>query len=150
MHDIGKIGIPDGILLKPEKLDANEWEIMKTHTVMGSEIIGDHPSPLLQLSRIIAVTHHEKWDGTGYPYGLAAEEIPLEGRIVAVADVFDALTSYRPYKKEWSVEDAMQLIDEESGRHFEPLLVSLLHEVLPEVVEIKKKYAEADLSMNSM
>ena len=128
MHDIGKIGIPDGILLKPEKLDANEWEIMKSHTVIGAEIIGDHPSPLLQLSSTIALRHHEKWDGTGYPYGLAEEDIALEGRIVAIADVFDALTSNRPYKKEWSVEDAMLLIDRESGKHFDPSLVSLFHE----------------------
>ncbi len=142
MHDIGKIGIPDRILRKPGKLDAEEWEVMKTHTLMGAEIIGDHPSPLLQLSSTIAVTHHEKWDGSGYPYGLAEEDIALEGRIVAIADVFDALTSQRPYKKAWSVEDAVQLIDRESGSHFDPSLVSLFHEVLPEVVQIKEKYAE--------
>ena len=142
MHDIGKIGIPDKILRKPGKLDAEEWEIMKTHTLMGAEIIGDHPSPLLQLSSTIAVTHHEKWDGTGYPHGLAEEDIALEGRIVAIADVFDALTSHRPYKKEWPVEEALDLIDRESGRHFDPTLVHLLHEVLPEVLEIKKQHAE--------
>ena len=142
MHDIGKIGIPDKILRKPGKLDAEEWEIMKTHTLMGAEIIGDHPSPLLQLSSTIAVTHHEKWDGTGYPHGLAEEDIALEGRIVAIADVFDALTSHRPYKKEWPVEEALDLIDRESGRHFDHTLVHLLHEVLPEVLEIKKQHAE--------
>ena len=142
MHDIGKIVIPDKILRKPGKLDAEEWEIMKTHTLMGAEIIGDHPSPLLQLSSTIAVTHHEKWDGTGYPHGLAEEDIALEGRIVAIADVFDALTSHRPYKKEWPVEEALDLIDRESGRHFDPSLVHLLHEVLPEVLEIKKQNAE--------
>jgi putative two-component system response regulator len=110
---------------------------------MGAEIIGDHPSPLLQLSSKIAVTHHEKWDGSGYPNGLAEEDIALEGRIVAIADVFDALTSQkRPYKKAWSVEDAVQLIDRESGSHFDPSLVSLFHEVLPEVVLIKEKYEE--------
>ena len=94
------------------------------------------------MSRIIALTHHEKWDGSGYPDGMAGEEIPLEGRIVAVADVFDALTSERPYKHAWSVEKAMQYIDNESGRHFDPLLVQLFHEVLDDAIDIKEKYAD--------
>ena len=146
MHDIGKIGIPDNILLKADKLDHNEWEIMQQHADIGTEIIGDHPSPLLQLSRIIALTHHEKWDGTGYPNGLSGEDIPLEGRIVAIADVFDALSSKRPYKSAWTVKNAVQHIDDNSGSHFDPSLVLLFHEVLPEILDIREEYAEADLS----
>ena len=142
MHDIGKIGIPDNILLKPGKLDGDEWNIMKQHAEIGADIIGDHPSPLLQLSRVIAATHHEKWDGSGYPNGLAGKAISLEGRIVAIADVFDALTSERPYKKAWEVKDAVQLIDDNSGSHFDPSLVPLFHEVLPEILAIKEQYAE--------
>ena len=142
MHDIGKIGIPDKILLKPGKLDGDEWNMMKQHAEIGADIIGDHPSPLLQLSRVIAATHHEKWDGSGYPNGLAGEAISLEGRIVAIADVFDALTSERPYKKAWQVKDAVQLIDDNSGSHFDPSLVPLFHEVLPEILAIKEQYAE--------
>ena len=142
MHDIGKIGIPDNILLKPGKLDAAEWKVMKKHAEIGADIIGDHPSPLLKLSRLIAATHHEKWDGSGYPKGLVGEAISLEGRIVAIADVFDALTSERPYKKAWDVKDAVQLIDDNSGSHFDPALVALFHEVLPAILVIKEKYAE--------
>lgn len=147
MHDVGKIGIPDNILLKPGKLNAEEWEIMKKHTVFGAEIIGDHPSPLLQMSYRIALTHHEKWDGSGYPKGLAGEEIPLEGRIVAVADVFDALTTVRPYKRAWSVADAVKLINDTSGSHFDPALVELFNEALPGILEIKDQYAEQSLDV---
>ena len=143
MHDIGKIGIPDRILLKPGKLDADEWQVMKQHAAIGADIIGENPSPLLKLSRVIAATHHEKWDGSGYPKGLEGEAIPLEGRIVAIADVFDALTTERPYKKAWAVKDAVQLIDDHSGSHFDPSLVSVFHEVLPEILAIKERYAEA-------
>ena len=142
MHDIGKIGIPDSVLLKPGKLDADEWELMKKHVEFGVEIIGNHPSPLLQMSRTIVLAHHEKWDGSGYPGGLAGDEIPLEGRIVALADVFDALTSERPYKKAWSVEDAVKWIDDNAGRHLDPALVALFHEVMPQVLDVKERYAE--------
>ena len=99
MHDVGKIGIPDAILRKPGKLDADEWQVMQTHAAIGGRIIGQHSSGLLKMAHDIAVSHHEKWDGSGYPAGLAGTDIPLEGRIVAIADVFDALTSERPYKK---------------------------------------------------
>lgn len=142
MHDIGKIGIPDNVLLKPGKLDAEEWEIMMRHTSYGAEIIGDHDSPLLAMSRRIAMSHHEKWDGSGYPEGLAGDDIPLEARIVAIADVFDALTSERPYKQAWSVEKAVSVIQEDSGSHFDPNLVPVFVDVLPQVLEIKETYAE--------
>jgi len=143
MHDVGKIGIPDNILRKPGKLDAEEWNKMQTHAEIGAQIIGDHTAPLLKLSRIIALSHHEKWDGSGYPYGIAGEDIALEGRIVAIADVFDALTSERPYKKAWTVEDAVQLIEENSGSHFDPSLVPLFLNVLPGIKEIKERCSEA-------
>lgn len=142
MHDVGKIGIPDHILLKPGKLDADEWEMMKKHSEFGAEIIGEDPSQLLQMSKQIALTHHEKWDGSGYPKRMKGEEIPLEGRIVAIADVFDALTSERPYKKAWPVEDAVKLIDDNSGSHFDPSLVPLFHQVLPQILDIKEQYAD--------
>jgi putative two-component system response regulator len=149
MHDVGKIGIPDKVLLKPGKLDEGEWELMKRHSEFGAKIIGNHASPLLQMSRTIALTHHEKWDGSGYPQGLAGKEIPLEGRIVAIADVFDALTSERPYKKAWSVEDAVTLIDDNSGSHFDPSLVLLFHEVLPEILGFKEKYADESARLSN-
>ncbi|MBF0588856.1 MAG: two-component system response regulator [Magnetococcales bacterium] len=142
MHDIGKIGIPDNVLLKPGKLDDQEWAVMRKHPAYGAAIIGEHDSELMQLSALIALTHHEKWNGSGYPKGLKEEEIPLAGRIVAIADVFDALTSERPYKKAWSVERAVSIIDEESGTHFDPKLTPVFHEVLPEVLEIKERFAE--------
>ncbi len=142
MHDIGKIGIPDQILLKPGKLDANEWAIMKKHTVYGAEILGEDPSPVLQMSRSIALTHHEKWDGSGYPYGLSGEQIPVEGRITAISDVFDALISSRPYKKGWSEDDAIDYINEYSGVHFDPHLVQLFNQLLPEIRAIKAQYLD--------
>ncbi len=142
MHDIGKIGIPDAILLKTEKLDDEEWNIMKKHPEFGEKIIGDHPSDLLQMAKEIALGHHEKWDGSGYPSGLAGEQIQLSARIVALADVFDALTTVRPYKPAWTVEEAVQYIDHHSGTHFDPDLVPLFHVALPEILEIKETYAE--------
>jgi putative two-component system response regulator len=141
-HDIGKIGIPDNILLKPAKLNAEEWEVMKSHTEIGAEILSGSEWDLLGAAERIALTHHEKWDGSGYPKGLRGEDIPLEGRIVALCDVFDALTSERSYKDVWSVEDAMVFIEENSGTHFDPELVVLFKKILPEMIEIKEKYAE--------
>lgn len=139
MHDVGKIGIPDRILLKPGKLDKEEWEIMKTHTTIGAKIIGHHSSDILTLARQVALTHHEKWDGTGYPNGLAGEAIPLHGRIVMLADVFDALTSDRPYKKAWSDAAAIQEINDMSGQHFDPQLVRVFMKVFPEILAVKKQ-----------
>lgn len=124
MHDVGKIGIPDSILQKKGPLTAAEWVIMKRHPEIGAQIIGEDDSELLKFARIIALTHHEKWDGSGYPRGLAGEEIPYEGRIVALADVFDALTSKRPYKAAWPMEKALDHIREEAGTHFDPTLVT--------------------------
>ncbi|VAX31559.1 Response regulator [hydrothermal vent metagenome] len=142
MHDLGKVGIPDRILLKPGKLDHEEMEIMKTHTTIGGEILAGGTSELLQMAETIALTHQEKWDGSGYPKGLTGEEIPLEGRITALADVFDALTSERPYKKAWSVEKAVNLIEEESGKHFDPELAALFIKILPEILQVKERFKE--------
>jgi len=140
MHDIGKIGIPDRVLLKPGKLDAEEWDIMQKHVEYGAEIIGDHSSPLLQLAKEVALFHHEKWNGKGYPHSVSGEDIPLSARIVAIADVFDALTSERPYKKAWSEERAIALLEEESGSHFDPGLVSEFVKCLPRIREIQAQY----------
>jgi putative two-component system response regulator len=145
MHDIGKIGIPDAILLKPGKLTPEEWKIMQTHTTIGGDILSGDTSDLLRMAREIALSHHEKWDGSGYPLGLAGEAIPLTGRIVALADVFDALTSQRPYKNAWSIEDTLQLIRSEAGGHFDPQLVVLFLELIPEVLAIRDRYAEVEL-----
>ena len=139
MHDIGKIGIPDVILQKPGKLTPEEWDIMKTHTSVGASIIGDDNSSLLKVAHAIALYHHEKWDGSGYPTGLAGEAIPIEARIVAIADVFDALTSVRPYKTAWTIEAARDYIAQESGKHFDPDLVSAFMSVLPEIIKIREK-----------
>lgn len=120
MHDIGKIGIRDEILLKPGKLTPEEFEIMKTHTLIGHEILKDSPSQFLQMGSVIALSHHEKFDGTGYPYGKKGDEIPIEARIVAVADVYDALVSERPYKHAWSMETAIEYMERQKGKHFDP------------------------------
>lgn len=142
MHDVGKIGIPDHILLKPGRLDDDEWAVMKRHAEIGAKIIGEDPSDLFRMSREVALCHHEKWDGSGYPRALAGTEIPLSARIVAVTDVFDALTTARPYKSAWSVERAIALIKEESGRHFDPAIVEVFLTALPEVLEIREMYRE--------
>ncbi|MFY0678417.1 MAG: two-component system response regulator [Neptuniibacter sp.] len=146
MHDVGKIGIPDSVLLKPGKLDEQEWELMRRHPQFGADIIGEHKCELLQEARVIALAHHEKWDGSGYPNGLSGEAIALSARIVAVADVFDALTTERPYKKAWTIEDAVALINKETGKHFDPQIVAVFHKVLPNILEIKKEYAEGSSS----
>ena len=144
LHDVGKIGIPDAILQKPGPLTPEEWEVMRQHTVFGAQIIGEHPSGLLRLAASIALHHHEKWNGSGYPHGLAGEDIPHAARIIAIADVFDALTSARPYKPAWTVEKAVALIEEESGRHFDPALVALFQQQLPEILRIRAQWHEPD------
>jgi putative two-component system response regulator len=142
MHDIGKIGISDLVLLKPGKLTDEEMQIMRQHVPIGGEIMGEHADALLSMARLIILTHHEKWNGTGYHRGLKGEEIPLVGRITAIADVFDALTSVRPYKKAWSIEDAVALIQRESGTSFEPVLVEKFVSILPQIVAVREKYAD--------
>ena len=142
MHDVGKIGIPDAVLRKPGPLDAAEWDTMRRHPEIGAEIIGEHPSGVLQLAREIALAHHEKWDGSGYPRGLAGEAIPLSARIVAIADVFDALTTRRPYKEPWPVQDALDHIAAQAGKHFDPALVALFAPLLPQLLEIRARWAE--------
>lgn len=125
LHDVGKVGIPDTILLKPAKLSPEEWEIMKTHTLIGEKILSGCENRVLAVGGIIAETHHERFDGDGYPKGTRGEKIPLLGRIVAIADVFDALTTIRPYKKAWSFEKAMGLIKDERGKQFDPILADI-------------------------
>ena len=142
MHDIGKIGIPDHILTKPGKLTAEEWDVMKHHPRIGAEIIGEHEDPMLVMAYKAALTHHEKWDGSGYPNGLAGEDIPLEGRLVAVADVFDALTSTRPYKRPWTNEEAADLIKSEAGRNFDPRIVEAFLNCMPELLTVQQLYQD--------
>lgn len=143
MHDIGKIGIPDSVLLKPGKLDADEWTAMQKHVEYGVEILGrQSDSKLMQIAIQVAQYHHEKWDGTGYPNQISGEEIPLVGRIAAVADVFDALTAERPYKRAWSVDEALNLFKEQKGKHFDPRIVELLFENLPEILAIKERFKD--------
>ena len=141
MHDIGKIGIPDSILLKPGKLDKNEWDIMTKHTIYGDEMLGEDPSELINQARLCALTHHEKWNGKGYPNGLHGENIPLIGRIAAIADVFDALTSQRPYKKAWSEEEAFKYIENGIGEQFDPKLASVFLKNRREIIKIKYRYS---------
>jgi putative two-component system response regulator len=150
MHDVGKIGIPDRVLLKPAKLDDNEWNIMRTHCNIGYKIIGNHPSELLKTAAVAAYTHHEKWDGSGYPRRLKQEDIPLIGRIIAVADVFDALTSVRPYKQAWPVEDAVAEIRKCSGSHFDPALVEAFSKRIPEILEVKQRFADVAVLLPSL
>lgn len=142
MHDIGKVATPDRILLKPGKLDPDEWEIMKQHTVSGYHILKDSESELLQEAALIAVSHHEKFDGSGYPYGLVGDKIPLSGRICALADVFDALTSARPYKEAWPIDRSIAEIDAGNGNHFDPDLVRAFHDALPQILKIKETYVD--------
>ncbi len=144
MHDIGKVGIPDDILLKPAKLTEPEFEIMQTHSTIGYKILSDSNSQLMKAAAEIALCHHEKFDGSGYPNGLKGEEIPIFARIVAVADVFDALTSDRPYKKAWDSKDAIELIKKNSGSHFDPECVEAFLKDWHEVLYIKAKYKDEE------
>lgn len=144
MHDVGKIGIPDSIMQKPSKLTDEEFAVMKQHPIIGAEILGDDDSNLIKLAKSISLNHHEKWDGSGYPYGLVGEDISLEGRIVAVADVFDALTSKRPYKEAWSVDKAIAFMQDQKGKHFQPKLIDLLTENIDQILAIKDRWQEED------
>lgn len=145
MHDIGKVGTPDHILLKPGRLDSNEMVIMRQHASIGYEILKDSDSPLLQMAAEIANTHHEKFDGSGYPNGLKGEEIALVGRIVAVADVFDALTSVRPYKPAWEIDRAIQFMKEQRGLHFDPVCLDAFFESWDAVMQVRDECQEVDV-----
>jgi putative two-component system response regulator len=142
MHDIGKIGIPDNILQKPGKLTEEEWVVMRKHPAIGAGIIGRHEDMLLDTARVVALTHHEKWDGSGYPRGIGGEQIPLTGRIVSIADVFDALTSVRPYKSAWDFDVAVKYVRDGAGTQFDPDLVDCFVAALPEIAEIKQRYGD--------
>ncbi len=147
MHDIGKVGTPDLILLKPGKLTEAEFSIMKQHAVIGYEVLNASNSPLLKVAAEIAYTHHEKYDGSGYPRGLKGNDIPLFGRIVAVADVFDALTSSRPYKTAWSIEQATQMLRDGAGKHFDPVCVEAFLADFDEVMSIKDRFMDDDVEL---
>ncbi|MDD5227842.1 MAG: HD domain-containing protein [Methylococcales bacterium] len=140
MHDIGKIGVSDAVLLKPGKLDEAEWEIIRSHTTVGRDILSKSSSEIIQLAATIALHHHERWDGTGYPCGLAGESIPKEARIVSVADVFDALSMVRPYKDAWSLEQIMENMTKGAGTQFDPYIIETFIRILPEILEIKKHW----------
>jgi putative two-component system response regulator len=142
MHDIGKVGTPDLILLKPGKLTDEEFTIMKQHAVIGYEVLNTSNAPLLKVAAEIAYSHHEKFDGSGYPRGLSGQDIPLFGRIVAVADVFDALTSERPYKRAWSVDQASQMLRDGAGKHFDPACVEAFFANFGEILEIKGRFVD--------
>lgn len=142
MHDIGKISIPDKIILKPDRLTSEEMAIMQQHPLSGYELLAGSPSRYLRMGAIIALGHHEKFDGSGYPYGLAGEDIPLPARIVAVADVFDALISDRPYRKAWSFQDAFSYIQFESGKHFDPACVQAFEQCIDAVELVVHEFAK--------
>ncbi|TNE78566.1 MAG: response regulator [Gammaproteobacteria bacterium] len=141
MHDVGKLGIPDHILLKPGKLTSDEMTVMKQHTEIGRTLLDGDDSSLMVMAREIAYTHHEKWDGSGYPQGLKGQAIPLCGRIAALADVFDALASNRPYKQAWELPRIIEFLVEQKGRHFDPELVELLLSNLEEICEIRGRFS---------
>jgi two-component system response regulator RpfG len=144
MHDLGKIGIPDHILQSKQKLQLQDMEVMKTHTVIGYELLKDSSSEFLQIAAVIALGHHEKYDGSGYPHGLKGEAIPLESRIVAIGDVYDALTSVRPYKQAWEPDQAFSWMREQAGRHFDPGLLQVLMRSHEQVLQIAAEFADKD------
>ncbi len=146
LHDVGKIGIPDGVLLKPGPLSPKEWEIMKKHAEIGAEILRGTKSGFVKVGEIVALYHHERWDGRGYPYGLKGTQIPLAARIVAIADVFDALTSDRPYRKALSIEEAFKIIEEGIGTHFDPKIAEIFLEAREEILEIKETFKDTERS----
>jgi two-component system response regulator RpfG len=142
LHDIGKIGIPDQILLKPAKLDDGEWQIMRRHPVIGHEILKGSASKYVRMGALIALGHHEKYDGSGYPNGLVGDHIPLCARIVAVADVYDALTSIRPYKPAWQSEKAFDYLASQRARHFDPRLIEAFGALQKEILEIQNEWRD--------
>ncbi|MDH3605196.1 MAG: HD domain-containing protein, partial [Candidatus Tectomicrobia bacterium] len=144
MHDTGKIGIPDAILKKPAKLDADEWVIMKTHAELGHNILSKMDSPLFQMAAEVALHHHEQWDGSGYPQGPAGTAIPESARIVAIADVFDALTMKRPYKEAWTMQAAFEEIQKKAGSHFDPDLVDAFFRIEAEIQTIKEVWDQKE------
>ncbi len=146
MHDVGKLGIPDAILLKPGSLTAEERAVMMCHPRIGADILGGSEAELMRMSALIALSHHEKFDGTGYPYGLKGEEIPIEGRIIALADVFDALSSKRVYKQAWGIEAVLERIQADTGSHFDPMVVQAFFEGLGEILEIQMRYSDPSKS----
>jgi putative two-component system response regulator len=146
MHDIGKIGIPDSVLRKPDKLNDEEWLIMRSHCRIGYEILSASDALMFELAAEIALRHHEKWDGSGYPNGLSGNDIPESARIVAVADVFDALTMERPYKDAWPTDKAIEIIQHDKGKHFEPRLIDAFIARLPRILEIKAEWDGIELA----
>ncbi len=149
MHDTGKIGITDTILKAPRKLTTDEMEVMKTHSEIGHRILSKSQTPLFKMAADIALYHHEKWDGSGYPKGLSAEQIPQSARIVAIADVFDALTMKRPYKKPWSMDEAFNFIEQQAGSHFDPQLAALFIAIRAEIENTKREYDELEQQSHS-
>ena len=147
MHDVGKIGIPDYILLKPGKLTPEEFEVMKGHSKIGYELLKDSRSEIMRAGAEVAISHHEKFDGTGYPHGLKGNQIPLFGRIVAVADVFDALTSERPYKRAWPLGDACQFLEDGRGKHFDPLCVEAFLAGWEHVLDVRQRFRDEEVPM---
>ena len=147
MHDIGKVGIPDKVLLKPGKLTPEEWEIMKTHTTIGYDVLKDSSSSLLRMGADIAHSHHEKYNGQGYPLGLVGEKIPMVGRIVAVADELDALLSVRPYKQAWNLKDALEHLRHERGRHFDPGCIDVMLRQIDTILDIQRQFADESCAL---
>ena len=146
MHDVGKIGISENILQKSGPLTPKEFELIKSHAIIGAKLLSGNNSKLLKMAKTIALTHHEKWDGSGYPNSLHGDKIPLSGRIAAICDVFDALTSERPYKKAWPADDAFGELYQEKGRHFDPELVDLFLQHIPEIMEIHDRFSPVPLT----
>jgi response regulator RpfG family c-di-GMP phosphodiesterase len=142
LHDIGKIGIPDAILNKPGKLEPDEWVVMKSHAELGHNMLAGSNRKILKVAATIALEHHEKWDGTGYPNGKSGEDIHIFGRLTAIADVFDALGSDRVYKKAWPMDRIVEHMQQESGRHFDPRGVELFMEKLSEITSVRDRYKD--------
>lgn len=147
MHDTGKIGISDLILRKTGQLNEDEWKCIKSHCQIGFDIMSKSKAPIFVMAAEIALSHHEKWDGSGYPHGLAGTAIPESARIVAIADVFDALTMPRPYKEPWAIEDAFAYVDDNAGRHFDPDLVKHFQEIKSEIIDIRNQWDAEDINM---